>query len=121
MNRPDTRAKDYPPDWLRRFLHHTQGTAGPAIMAEAAAHSDIDWMDEPTRKSVQRHFNAFLMGKSAADLVALAERVEEETTAPDDERRTQGRASAWYIPFSMDDYGDWDPDWDSGGGGGDWG
>ena len=119
MNRPDTRAEDYPPDWLRRFLHHTQGTAGPAITAEAAAHSDVDWMDDLIRKSVQRHFNAFLMGKSAADLVALAERVEEETTAPDDERRTQGRASAWYIPFSSDGYEA--SDWGSDGGGGDWG
>ena len=122
MNKPDTRNSDYPPVWLRRFLHHTQGGAGPALMAEGAAHSDFDWIDELTRKSVQRHFNAFLMGKSAEDLVDLAERVEEETTAPDDERRTQGRASAWYIPFSLDDYEapDWDGDWGSGGGGGDW-
>lgn len=62
MNMPDTRAKDYPPDWLRRFLHHTQGAAGPDITAEAAAHSDVDWMDDLIRKSVQRHFNAFMVG-----------------------------------------------------------
>jgi len=77
-------------------------------------------MDELIRKNVQRHFNAFLMDKSAEELFALAERVEEETTAPDDERRTQGRASAWYIPFSLDDYEAPDWDWDAGGGGGDW-
>lgn len=122
MDRPDIRDSDYPPDWHRRFLHHILAGAGPVVTAEGPAHSDVDWMDELTRKNVQRHFSAFLMGKSAEELVALAERVEEEATAPDDERRTRGRASAWYIPFSLDDYEapDWDGDWGSGGGGGDW-
>ena len=42
MDRPDTRDSDYPPVWLRRFLHHAQVGVGPAIKEEGVAHSDVD-------------------------------------------------------------------------------
>ena len=111
---------------------------------------DVDWPEEGTRKKIQTIFDSYLIGKSASDLVVVAERIEQETTGPDGEgssggegnvgtlckgcgsqiddatfctncgRRVAalgaaGSASAWYMPYTFDDYSS-DGDWGSGGG-----
>ena len=112
--------------------------------------TDVGWPDERIRKKIQTIFDSYLIGKSASDLVVVAERIEQETTGPDGEgssgggrnvetlckgcgsqidndanfctncgRRAAalgaaGSASAWYMPYTFDDYSS--GDWGSGGG-----
>jgi len=79
-------------------------------------HMNVGWLDEQTRKKIQKVFSTYLIGKSASDLLVLAEGIEEETTKPEGNGSSRGGASSWYAPAG--DYGE--GDYGDGGGGGSW-
>ena len=79
---------------------------------------DVGWPEEGTRKKIQMIFDSYLIGKSASDLLVLAERVEQETAEPEDKGSSSAGtsgSSGWGAP-AYDGPGDWD----GGSGGGDW-
>ncbi len=87
-------------------------------------HMHVGWLDERTRKKIQKIFSTYLIGKSASDLLVLAEGIEEETTEPEGKGSSSsgsGGASSWYAPFGDGDYGGGDYGGGDGSGGGDWG
>ena len=60
------------------------GGTGPDTSEER---SEVDWLDGKIRSRVNLIFNTYLMDKSASELVALAERVEQEETGPGDRKK----------------------------------
>ena len=63
------------------------GGTGPDPSAARPESLDVDWLDRRIRNKVNLIFNTYLIGKSASDLVALAERVEQEATGPEDREK----------------------------------
>ena len=76
-------------------------------------HMHVGWLDERTKKKIQKIFSTFLIGKSASDLLVLAEGIEKETTKPEGKGSSSG-SRGWNAP-------DYDGDYGGGSGGGDWG
>lgn len=52
--------------------------------------TDVGWPDERIRKKIQTLFSSYLIGKSASDLVVVAERIAQDTTGPDGEGSSGG-------------------------------
>ena len=125
---------------IKELLLDVLGETGQGTSSERPWTSEVNWLDGKIRRKLNLIFNTHLIDRSASDLVALAEWLEQEATGPEERERVNcsncGRESSPQHTFCTYcgtelqsvvggsaggsasgwffpydlDYGDWDPD-----------
>ena len=103
MNRPSTGNTAPLSPTIKELLLDVLGETGQGTSSERPWTSEVDWLDGKIRRKLNLIFNTYLIDKSASDLVALAEWLEQEATGPEERERVNcsncGRESSTQHTF----------------------